>query len=1376
MAKIKRALLWCFAGTLAASIMLFTISVMFFYLLLYPPFQQRALRFAEHEMNKFFLGEISIERIESNLISRVDFYGMRATGSEEYGYGDSITVKHVTAHYWLPSIFKKQVNVRYLHATDVRGHIVMAPGNDILLPFLPAFIKEPGYRSNDDDEDKEEKSGDNRPNPDNWPVKMVLGSARVDGINAVYRDLSNHMVGEIKNANATANFHKLDSFSVELRVPEGSYRSPWWDGTIDTLAAAGVITWKNLTIHSMLLEGSGTHVTGSGSLSYFKNDPWDLRANFKTVIAPLPVLYTYDKGVGREGIIAGTASFKGTLNHPLLSARAKGTGLRYRGHEIKTLNVEADYGSDEYGRAKIRGASDLGLFDVNAALLMESLIRGGGGPTFGYYSVSANLTEIDAKGVSKELNIGDLIGAKSGGVRFNASGSGINVPSFVELSAQLSGGTFGAPLDMGVVLSNDLWSVRGSFGSNRFEGSGRLNSEDGKVGGYLSARLPDPSAFTYTFAKQERVEGLIVSRADIDGYIYNPVINASLKGTNIKWRGVHADGADLLLSLKNGEFDIEKIDASFSGEIDSVFTFLNLDYPLTGEVEAKLSFSGGLRSPYLDASFSGRNLDYGGIGLDTVYGFAGLRGDTIFWKETRLNEKATYAKSRGTVILGRDLKLDGSVDFFVENDGIKSSAGTFKAKGIMRGDSVKAKYKITSASLALLDPWIPAEHRTAGALSSSGNIWGTVSNPGAKVNYVIADPGYSAVKARSITGTASLSDSLLNANAQLRLNNSTEAVEFAAVLPFLPASKWEIDESGERLAVVKSSAKNFDINAAAALLGPEYKARGFAAFEVQLSNMGSGWDVGGTVSLPDGDVQYQPLKIHAKNINFNASAAVTAGYQDISFALGSGQIEMPMFRIENSVVKGHSSADTIIIDEARLWVSDSAFVNLTARIPYNGLDSLLYNKNIEAVYVIKNFPAQFFSTFLPQYSLRRGVFNGTGEIYTGGGRPLVDGGLSLSGLELTIPDIYPSVGPIDAQFKFSDSTIRVTNAASKWGRAGTMRARGQTHWNMNGIYHLDLNLRANRLAFELPGVVQIGIESADLKLNDENDNIVISGRAALAPSHYVRDVSIMEVINNMQIRDDIRREPNPFLQSVLFRIDLDLANNMNVNMNLGTLLADGRLSVMGSAAEPGFVGEIKVVDGFVYYLDRKFKIDEGVLFNADPAVINPNLNITAEADVSTYSPLARGEQFTITLSITGNMENPVVRFTAEPDLSELDILSVLTLGQRMGSVGSDINDRLANIAAQQAIGLGTRRLERVLPVDRVSVSGDVLGSTDSRGATLSVTKRLSSRLLLTYETFMGKLSDRKVIAHYRLTPHIYLEGQTTSDGENAMDFIFRYSK
>jgi autotransporter translocation and assembly factor TamB len=171
--------------------------------------------------------------------------------------------------------------------------------------------------------------------------------------------------------------------------------------------------------------------------------------------------------------------------------------------------------------------------------------------------------------------------------------------------------------------------------------------------------------------------------------------------------------------------------------------------------------------------------------------------------------------------------------------------------------------------------------------------------------------------------------------------------------------------------------------------------------------------------------------------------------------------------------------------------------------------------------------------------------------------------------------------------------------------------------------------------------------------------------------------------------------------------------------------------------------------------------------------VNPNLNITAKSEVVTFSPNSRAETFTITLTLIGTLENPVVRLTADPALGELDIISVLTFGERMGGMGSDVSDRLMNIAAQQALGLGTRRLERMLNLDKVSVSGDILGSGTS---TIGVTKRFTSRLNLTYETNMGNFSDQKVTAQYRLMPNLFLEGQSANNGENALDLIFRYSR
>ena len=202
------------------------------------------------------------------------------------------------------------------------------------------------------------------------------------------------------------------------------------------------------------------------------------------------------------------------------------------------------------------------------------------------------------------------------------------------------------------------------------------------------------------------------------------------------------------------------------------------------------------------------------------------------------------------------------------------------------------------------------------------------------------------------------------------------------------------------------------------------------------------------------------------------------------------------------------------------------------------------------------------------------------------------------------------------------------------------------------------------------------------------------------------------------------------------------------------------------------------MDGYVLYLDRQFEIIEGSFSNPDPFSLNPNLNVEASTDVFAFSPhKSSSDPYTITMYLSGTLEQPILRFSSDPALNELDILSVLTLGQTFGSIGADLGDRLRIFATQQLAGFGTRKLEQWTGLDRIDITGDILGRNGEQGARVSVTKRLSSRLIVTGETHLDRnLSERKMRAHYRLTPRIALEGETSSEGDNGVDIIFRYSR
>jgi hypothetical protein len=557
---------------------------------------------------------------------------------------------------------------------------------------------------------------------------------------------------------------------------------------------------------------------------------------------------------------------------------------------------------------------------------------------------------------------------------------------------------------------------------------------------------------------------------------------------------------------------------------------------------------------------------------------------------------------------------------------------------------------------------------------------------------------------------------------------------------------------------------------------PDVNITGQVSFNAGIANRGSGWITDGSLTLPRGDVKYVPWDVNVSDVRVSARLSGALEDPNVEFVATCGRSEMSPLRLHRGFVKGRTGLDTLFIDSARVVFRDSGFIDLRAHMLYSGVDSLFYAQNFYAHYRAINFPSTFFSRLMPGFALRGGYFNGSGVIYPANGRPNIDGMLTMSGLEVTIPDIYPVIGPIDASFELADSTIKLISSNARWGR-GTLSAEGQVFWDTVKIYGSNLRVRADDLHFELPEVVNVGVRNADLRITGQTDDFTISGRAALGPTSYVRDLNFIELINQAQIGSNVRRTPNPFFESLRLYIDLDLINNMTVDMNLGTILADGRITVGGTAAEPTIMGRITISDGFVYYLDRKFKIVEGTLFNPDLTVINPTLKINAELEVLTFSSTNKAEEYTITLSLTGELENPVVRFTAEPALSELDILSILTFGEKMGGVGSDMRNRLASFATQQALGLGARRLEKYLNLDRVSVSGNMPGADGQNdGFTIGVTKSFSPRFNVTLETSTGKLSNQKATAQYRLLPNIFLEGQTTSEGETAVNLNFRYSK
>ncbi len=1347
--KARRFVIWTTIGAAITLLSAAFLSLTTYYMLQLPSVQQRVLRFAESSLDELLVGEFSVDRVEADLFRRIDLYGIRATGEQ---YGDSVYIEHLTVRYSLLPLLRKRIIVRSVDVYGLSAYAVFME-DEFILPVLPIL-------QHQNDQSTEDGHG-------LWDTQ--IGTVTVHSFNAAYRMAP--MYATLQGATAQAEFHQLDSFSITLKVPKAAYESPWWNGSLENITGSGIVTWEYLELDRFSVSGSGSHIEGAGRVAYFPDGNWDLSAEYATTLDPLPIIYRSVPELEARGRFDGTVSLRGTLDEPRIDLTMRGGTVHYQGHQIDSLSLKGHYGAQNLLKVESGVYSPLGQMHFTSSLHIDSLMSN---PSFGKYSMRAQMNDLDMIRIKTMLGIERNLPGETGSVTISAGGANIeNIPHSMELSASITGGVVTLnPLQLHGIINNSDWEIAGSIGGNTLSGKGVVADPDNQaVSGMLYADLREPYLIS-GYLTGENVLGSLTSAIALSGNLFNPDLEIELISDSLSWGNSSARNMNATAKISNGAVFIDSARVSGLADLRHISPYFAIE-GAAGTVEFDAQFAGELLKPTLFASIEGRDLQHQQLSVDTTSGALTLTGDTLRWHDFTITSNNSSIISNGEVTITTDLAgfVSSRIEIFDGSEWVES--GRLALVGRIREDSVQANYSVTDFDIASAGDWVEFENQFSGKMSSSGFLEGSLGNPYAVFGINLSELMVDGKRLGGVEGRFVIADSLLSGEARLSEKRfSAMNVSFLCSLALSPARNWSLDKS--RTSKVNVGGESLELSWLGNILGDDIDAEGPLRFDMDMNNSAGDWDLAGSLHLHSGKVTFNPEEIEIAQIEVEADLVGSVEQPRINFSVKTGQLSTPQGKIMRSVVMGHSVYDTLQIDSIRFEFQDEGIVSANCRIPYNVIDSILTKKGLSGEYVVENFPIVMLSPFLPDYALTQGVISSRGSVDVLGGRPLVTGSLSVEGARLDLPDISPRIESINVEALLRENQIQVQSLAARWGN-GRLRGSGTTDWDLDGLRRLNLNVRADNLEFELPEVVQVGIESADIRITDRASGYLISGKAVMGQTRYIRDIRVTELIQQIQVSGRIEREPDPLLQSMQLRMDVDLANNFKVDMNIGRIDLDGRITVGGNVAEPGIAGEIKAIDGYLLYLDRRFRVTEGGLFNADALVLNPNLNLKAQTDVLAYSLEKASTLYTIHMSVTGTLEEPIVRFSSEPFLNELDIVSVLTLGQTFGSVGSDIGDRLRVFATQQLTGFGARRLEQLLGLDRIDITGDILGGEDA-GARVSITKRLSNRLMVTYETPFENIVEGKMTAHYRLTPNIYLEGQATTHGDNGIDLIFRFSR
>jgi translocation and assembly module TamB len=258
------------------------------------------------------------------------------------------------------------------------------------------------------------------------------------------------------------------------------------------------------------------------------------------------------------------------------------------------------------------------------------------------------------------------------------------------------------------------------------------------------------------------------------------------------------------------------------------------------------------------------------------------------------------------------------------------------------------------------------------------------------------------------------------------------------------------------------------------------------------------------------------------------------------------------------------------------------------------------------------------------------------------------------------------------------------------------------------------------------------------------------------------------------------------------RLDLDVAIDLGPAFHFAgnglesRLAGNVRLRAAGQDL-PRATGTIQTVGGRFDAYGQKLTVERGII-NFQGFLDNPALNVRA---VRKGLPVEPG------VEVTGPVKRPVVRLVSEPELPEAEKLSWLVLGRGSEQLGGNDASTLLNAASallgREPSGGGVmQQLQRRLGFEELGLRQGQVGDPGGRQATsrivgggftggtpasaggqiVTVSRRLSSNVLLSYEQALGR-TENIVKLTVNLSRRLSVVGRAGSD--NAIDLFYTFT-
>jgi autotransporter translocation and assembly factor TamB len=630
--------------------------------------------------------------------------------------------------------------------------------------------------------------------------------------------------------------------------------------------------------------------------------------------------------------------------------------------------------------------------------------------------------------------------------------------------------------------------------------------------------------------------------------------------------------------------------------------------------------------------------------------------------------------------------------------------------------------------------------RLRGQATGSLEIKGNYTSPDLYLSALIEDVQLEKVPLNSIEVKLDKIGSVIRIN-QLKLSQRKGE---------LVAGGWiNLGEDNKNLDI-HLSADNVDLSQLSNLFGIEEEIKGLASFKAEVT---------GDIDLPNVSFSAKVEKGKFQDFIFDNLTFEALYNQDI--------LEVKQFILDK---EGHQIKGKGKIPYEFSFMGREKITPSLAEIP------------IDFILTLENTDLSFIKIFFPKDLKQvRGSTNAELEVSGTLNQPILNGSIVLTDGEVELFQFPTKINDLNIFLQLEDNLVKIKDMNFQIDQYKIYTSGKFALKNLQP-QDLDINIWTNKEEILYQDIFKA---QADLKAK-------LTGLFTSPHIEGILTLSQAE-LNWKDNNKDIPLNPSELLSKLInLKGDIDLEvkilDDFIAKANDFNLKLVGGLKVQGALSAPKLNGALQIKQGYIAFLDKKFRVSEGKVIFADSIGEDMILDIGAKTEI---------DDIDVFLNVSGILAQPTITLSSSPVLSESEIISLLMFnknyaGLTEGELGIILKEELINLIAQglsirflnqlenevaDSFGLDEFKIETIFKEDQDSDLAFFPGLVLETLA-FKVGKYFSENFYLTYSAPLFEMGIGNLELEYKIKDDITINTQIGSvgsqDGEFELKFELQY--